>query len=187
VSARRVGAGAEGERGLAIMGHWKADDKLYGGVCTDIAQVRVLMRDVKWFESFVGCKDKNIDEWKELNRQLLQGYAHHTEPDFEGKKAMGHGNGNKGVYDKLCSVAHARCSEAQRDVALSGLPETRNAFYLDGWDEKRKVWLEAKMTQNSAAKKAKTVPAATAAAKRPRADDEEEEEGEEEARTPSRS
>jgi hypothetical protein len=148
--------------------NWKVDNKIYGGKCTDLAQSRVLMRDVPWFDEFVGSKDRNADEWKEVNRQLLQGYGWHGEPEFDDKKAMPSGKANSRVYDKLSSLVRAKCSEASRDVALAGLPETRKAYYLNGWDAKRKAYLTASAARN-AARRAK--PASTS--KRPRDDAEE--------------
>jgi hypothetical protein len=174
---------ANGDHKQATLGHfmksWKAESKDYGGACTDLAQARVVMRDIPWFGTFVGLKDKSADEWKELNRQLLQGYAWPKEPYFEGKKAITSNKDNLSIYNKLRCVVRGKCSYASRDVALAGLPEARKAFYLTGWDEKRKAVLAKNATRHTA-KKPKTVPAATAAAKRPRADEEEEEEGEEE-------
>ena len=157
---------------------WKLNDKQYGGACTDLAQARVVMRGVPWFDEYVGSKDKHAATAKEVNRQLLEGYAHHTEPDFEGKKAMPSVKGNAGVYNKLNHLVHAQCSEANRDVALAGLPEWRKAHYLDDWDAKRKAYLAVCSARNTAVKKAKT--ASAAASKRPRADDDEEDEDPEE-------
>ena len=81
--------GKEERSAGTFLSNWKSpDSRNYGGTCTDLEQCRVVMRGIKWFDEFIHVIEKNANDWVELNRMLLDGYAWTDEPEFENK---GHG------------------------------------------------------------------------------------------------
>ena len=138
-----------------FLDNWKCDNARYGGKCTDLASCEVVMRDVPWFGEYVRAADKQKDEWKELNRQLRDGFAHHTEPEFEGKKAIVGVKGNRGVYLKLHSLLDGRGSEANVAIALAGLTASRRSHYHTAWATARQPMLRALKESDARRKRAR--------------------------------
>jgi hypothetical protein len=124
-----------------FLNNWKwASKGGYGGKCLDRKSCEVVMRDVPWWPDFVSRISKNKDDWKKLNGQLLDGYASREEPEFEGKKNILYGGGNKSVYDKLHNfITYGRGATSSVDTALAGLPESRAKWYRDKYDEARRL------------------------------------------------
>ena len=113
------------ERSLGkFLNKWKIPSaEYYGGACTDLKSCDVVMRDVPWWPAFVGFGERNKNDWKKLNAQLLEGYAYKDEPPFEGQKPISGARGNRSVYVKLHDfVNYGRSAEADVETALSGLP-----------------------------------------------------------------
>ena len=155
-----------------VLVNWKKKSKHYGGECTDLKSVEVVMRDFAWFPNFVGFGAKNKEDWKKLNAQLLAGFAWRNEPEFEGRRPIKGDAGNKSVYVKLQNlVTEGTGSPADVEIALVGLPAPRAEWYRKQISEKRKESLAKMKVRKEANKK-----------KRKRGDEamEEEEEGEEE-------
>jgi hypothetical protein len=129
----------------AFLKDWKLSNAIYGGSCTDLTSCKLVMRDVKWFEEFVASgRTRMCAEWKKLNRQLLDGFAWHAEPEFEGKKAISAGKGNIGVYQKLNNLFRGQGREELVAIALTGLPMLRSSYYQTAWAAARQRALRAK-------------------------------------------
>lgn len=130
------------ERSLGkFLNKWKIPSaEYYGGACTDLKSCDVVMRDVPWWPAFVGFGERNKNDWKKLNAQLLEGYAYKDEPPFEGQKPISGARGNRSVYVKLHDfVNYGRSAEADVETALSGLPEVRANWYRAQYTKARRL------------------------------------------------
>ena len=168
------------ERALAsFLNHWKKDDAHYGGKCIHLANCRVIMRDVSWFEDYVRSADKNANDWSALNAQLCNGFAWKEEPEFEGKKPMGAGKGNVAVYNKLKSMIIGAGSPANIATALQGLPPARATYYHERYNANRAALLQ-KTKDNIAAKRKRQRENATESDKKNEEDEDEDEDEDDE-------
>ena len=138
-----------------FLARWKVDSIHYGGKCTDLANCRVVLRSVPWFQDFVGSTDKHANDWTELNTQLCDGFAWPAEPDFVGKKTMYSGRDNLAVYLKLNSLVHGSGSPASVATALKGLPPARATYYQELYDANRAAMLQKYKDSNAANRKRK--------------------------------
>ena len=126
-----------------FLSNWKSpDSRYYAGSCTDLEQCRVVMRGIKWFDDFVNVVEKNANDWAELNRQLLDGYAWTDEPDFENKKVIRSANGNRRIYAKLSQLLKGAGKPSDVTFVLNGLPPTRVAYYQGSYDANRETQLK---------------------------------------------
>lgn len=148
-------ASSKEERSLGnFLSNWKSPDgRYYAGTCTDLEQCRVVMRGIKWFEEFVNVVEKNANDWVELNRMLLDGYAWTDEPTFENKKVIRSANGNRPVYAKLSQLLKGAGKPSDVAFVLNGLPPSRAAYYQASYDANRETQL--RNTRDSVAKKRK--------------------------------
>ena len=163
------------ERSLRqFLNNWVADNLHYRGKCTDIEQCRVVMRGIVWFQESIGFADKHANDFIELNKQLLAGFAWHTEPDFEGKKAIPQGKGNLPIYSKLEKLTSGSGKPSNVATALNGLPPARAAYYQGLYDTNREATLQ-KCKERSKNKRKRDAAAAKLAE-----EDKQKEEGEEE-------
>ena len=135
---------------------WKSSGRHYGGAFTDRKSALLVMRDVPWFSDYVGCSERNKEDWKSLNTQLLDGFGWHTEPEFEGKKTIRSENGNRRVYYKLSNLVDIGTGRPKDvDVALRGLPEAREQWYRKQIESKRNEALAQFKLRDEAKRKRK--------------------------------
>jgi len=135
---------------------WKSSGRHYGGAFTDRKSALLVMRDVPWFSDYVGYSERNKEDWKSLNTQLLDGFGWHTEPEFEGKKTIRSENGNRRVYYKLSNLVDIGTGRPKDvDVALRGLPEAREQWYRKQIESKRNEALAQFKLRDEAKRKRK--------------------------------
>jgi len=136
--------GSEEEMSITkFLSLWKVpNDDHYGGECTDVQQSLVVMREFPWFKTdYIDRKNTLKSVAVEANKQLRDGFSWHTEPEFEGKRALRKGSQGSDqwkLYSKIQHMVGGSGKLTDVETILQGLPEARAAWYRDQWTSKEK-------------------------------------------------
>jgi predicted GIY-YIG superfamily endonuclease len=136
--------GSEEEMSITkFLSLWKVpNDDHYGGECTDVQQSLVVMREFPWFKTdYIDRKNTLKSVAVEANKQLRGGFSWHTEPEFEGKRALRKGSQGSDqwkLYSKIQHMVGGSGKLTDVETMLQGLPEARAAWYRDQWTSKEK-------------------------------------------------
>jgi len=111
----------------------------------DVASMRFILRSnpewIAWFDGWWGhdAAAHALDLSKKLNEMLLEGYAHHQEPEFEGRKHWPCGARNtemnkyyQGINKLRLDLKDGECSAKRLEACLAGLK--------DKWPERDAWW-----------------------------------------------